>query len=243
MSDEMALVLLDYVSSGRISFSDLKTIISLLPYNDPWQTKLIEMVYFKTGESIIIDPPVDYEAKQKREHQAFFDVLFDERAFSDLADKVCTIMGEKTPIGKSITHADADKLTLIHENKMLSDWYYLIRRIVPDDASQYNMPYSLHRLFRLKDYHAGGLVAAPMAQKTAEESLYARGERPDALVDYPVDATDYELVDLFNWQEEAAGMLSQMEFGGWNPLGIPSPALAGPLTAQIEDLRRSAFGA
>ena len=81
-----------------------------------------------------------------------------------------------------------------------------------DNASQYNMPYSLHRLFRLKDYHAGGLVAAPIAQKTAEESLYARGERPDALVDYPVDATDYELVDLFNWQEEAAGMLSQMEF-------------------------------
>ena len=81
-----------------------------------------------------------------------------------------------------------------------------------DNASQYNMPYSLHRLFRLKDYHVGGLVAAPMAQKTAEESLYARGERPDALVDYPVDATDYELVDLFNWQEEAAGMLSQMEF-------------------------------
>ena len=81
-----------------------------------------------------------------------------------------------------------------------------------DNASQYNMPYSLHRLLRLKDYRAGALVAAPMAQKTAEESLYARGERPDALVDYPVDATDYELVDLFNWQEEAAGMLSQMEF-------------------------------
>lgn len=81
-----------------------------------------------------------------------------------------------------------------------------------DNASQYNMPYSLHRLFRLKDYYAGGLVAAPMAQKAAEESLYAKGERPDALVDYPVDATDYELVDLFNWQEEAAGMLSQMEF-------------------------------
>ena len=81
-----------------------------------------------------------------------------------------------------------------------------------DNASQYNMPYSLHRLFRLKDYHAGGLVAAPQAQKVAEEGLYAKGERPDALVDYPVDATDYELVDLFDWQEEAAGMLSQMEF-------------------------------
>lgn len=27
-----------------------------------------------------------------------------------------------------------------------------------------------------------------------------------------MDATDYELVDIFNWQEEAEGMISQMEF-------------------------------
>ena len=80
-----------------------------------------------------------------------------------------------------------------------------------DNASQYNMPYSLHRLFRLKDYHAGALVAAPMAQKTVEENLYAKGERPDALIDWPVSAIDYELVDLFNWQEEAADMYSQQE--------------------------------
>ncbi|WP_101910013.1 DEAD/DEAH box helicase [Marasmitruncus massiliensis] len=81
-----------------------------------------------------------------------------------------------------------------------------------DNASQYNMPQSLHRLFRLKDYRPGALVLAPATQKTAQEGLYARGERPDALIDYPVDATDYELVDIFNWQEEAAGMISQMEF-------------------------------
>ena len=49
-------------------------------------------------------------------------------------------------------------------------------------------------------------------QKTAEQGLYDRGERPDALIDWPVDALDYELVDIFNWQEEAAGMISQMEF-------------------------------
>lgn len=81
-----------------------------------------------------------------------------------------------------------------------------------DNASQYNMPYSMHRLFRLKDYKPGALVVVPKQQKTAEEGLYARGERPDALIDWPVDALDYELVDLFNWQEEAAGMISQMEF-------------------------------
>lgn len=81
-----------------------------------------------------------------------------------------------------------------------------------DNASQYNMPYSLHRLFRLKEYHAGGTVLGRKGQREAEADLYRRGEKPDAIIDYPVDATDYELVDIFNWQEEAAGMLSQMEF-------------------------------
>ncbi|MEG0597555.1 MAG: DEAD/DEAH box helicase, partial [Oscillospiraceae bacterium] len=81
-----------------------------------------------------------------------------------------------------------------------------------DNASQYNMPQSLHRLFRLKDYHAGALAVAPQGEKTAEDGLYALGEKPEVLIDWPVDATDYELVDVFNWQEEAAGMISQMEF-------------------------------
>ena len=81
-----------------------------------------------------------------------------------------------------------------------------------DNASQYNTPYSLHRLFKLGEYRPGKLAVAPAGQKAAEDDLYSRGERPEAIIDYPVDATDYELVDLFNWQEEAAGMLSQMEF-------------------------------
>lgn len=81
-----------------------------------------------------------------------------------------------------------------------------------DNAGQYNAPYSLHRLFRLKDYRAGGLVLGKKGEREAENDFYAKGERPDAVIDYPVDATDYEAVDIFNWQEEAAGMISQMEF-------------------------------
>ena len=80
-----------------------------------------------------------------------------------------------------------------------------------DNAGLYNMPYSLHRLFQLKDYRPGSLAVAPERKKKAEEGLYDRGERPQALIDYPVNVQDYELVELFNWQEEAAGMLSQME--------------------------------
>ena len=81
-----------------------------------------------------------------------------------------------------------------------------------DNANQYNMPQSLHRLFKLKEYRPGQLVVAPQGQKTAEDDLYKKGERPDALLDYPISATDYELVDIFNWQDEVKDMISQMEF-------------------------------
>ena len=81
-----------------------------------------------------------------------------------------------------------------------------------DNAGQYNAPYSLHRLFKLNHYYPAETVLGRKGQREAEEALYSKGERPDAIVDYPVDATDYELVDIFNWQEEAAGMISQMEF-------------------------------
>ena len=64
-----------------------------------------------------------------------------------------------------------------------------------DNASQYNAPYSMHRLFKLKDYHPGGTVLGKKGDREAEADLYAKGERPDAVIDYPVDATDYEIVD------------------------------------------------
>ncbi len=81
-----------------------------------------------------------------------------------------------------------------------------------DNASQYNAPQSLHRLFKLKDYRPGAVAVGTKGQREAEEGLYARGEKPEVLLDWPVDATDYQLVDIFNWQDEAEGMISQMEF-------------------------------
>lgn len=81
-----------------------------------------------------------------------------------------------------------------------------------DNASQYNMPYSMHRLFKLSEYKPGKLVLGTREQRKADDELYARGEKPEAIVDFPVSTTDYEAVDVFNWQEEAVGMISQMEF-------------------------------
>ena len=81
-----------------------------------------------------------------------------------------------------------------------------------DNAGQYNAPYSLHRLMRVSAYRPGEIVIGKAGQREMEEDLYRRGEKPEAVIDYPVDALDYEAVDIFNWQEEAAGMISQMEF-------------------------------
>ena len=40
-----------------------------------------------------------------------------------------------------------------------------------DNASQHNMPQSLHRLFKLKEYRPGQLAVAPAGQKAAEAGL------------------------------------------------------------------------
>ncbi|MDR2171197.1 MAG: DEAD/DEAH box helicase [Planctomycetaceae bacterium] len=81
-----------------------------------------------------------------------------------------------------------------------------------DNANQFNTPYSLHRIAKLGTYQHGGLVFASEVERKIDEELYRRGEKPDVLIDYPIDAFDYEVIDLFNWQEEAKGMISQMEF-------------------------------
>ena len=81
-----------------------------------------------------------------------------------------------------------------------------------DIAGRFNSPYSVHKIFGKREYRPGGLVAAPDDQIKKEGELYNRGEKPEAIIDYPVNVNDFELVDLFNWQEEAAGMISQMEF-------------------------------
>jgi len=80
-----------------------------------------------------------------------------------------------------------------------------------DNANLFNMPYSLHRLLNLDNYRPGELVLAPQKQREIDQTLFAKGERPVALIDFPVSVMDYETVDLFNWQDEAKDMISQIE--------------------------------
>lgn len=57
-------------------------------------------------------------------------------------------------------------------------------------------------------------------QKTDEAALYADGEKPEALLDWPVNAMDYELVDIFNWQEEAKINISVNPFKRFEDMQI-----------------------
>jgi len=81
-----------------------------------------------------------------------------------------------------------------------------------DNAGLFNMPYSLHRMFNLKEYRVGEYVVASQKQFELDRDLIARGEKPSVFLDFPVNVADYELIDLFNWQDEVKGMISQLEF-------------------------------
>lgn len=80
-----------------------------------------------------------------------------------------------------------------------------------DNANMFNCPYSMHRLFNIASYREGGLILGKYADIKWDNDMFSKGEKPDVLIDYPVHALDYELIDLFNWQDQAKDMLSQME--------------------------------
>ena len=81
-----------------------------------------------------------------------------------------------------------------------------------DNANLFNMPYSMHRLLNLSEYRPGGLVLGKKESIRWDHEMFAKGEKPEVLIDYPVHVTDMEHVDLFNWQEQAKNMVSQIEF-------------------------------
>ena len=81
-----------------------------------------------------------------------------------------------------------------------------------DNANLFNMPYSLHRIFNIKEYRPGEYVVASKKQRQIEKDLFFKGEKPSVYLDFPIDVMDYELIELFNWQEEVKDMVSQIEF-------------------------------
>jgi hypothetical protein len=77
-----------------------------------------------------------------------------------------------------------------------------------DNGTRYNQALSLHRVLGLSRYRVGGLVLAQPALLTAEEEALARGERPTTVLEIGLWVKDYQEIDVFNWQEAIAGMIS-----------------------------------
>ncbi|KYH34341.1 UvrABC system protein B [Clostridium tepidiprofundi DSM 19306] len=81
-----------------------------------------------------------------------------------------------------------------------------------DNANLFNMPLSVHRIFDINKYVPGEYVVASSKQRKIDEDLFRKGEKPVVYLDFPVDPSDYEYVDLFDWQKEAKNLISQIEF-------------------------------
>lgn len=81
-----------------------------------------------------------------------------------------------------------------------------------DNANMFNMPYSLHRVLDISKYQPMAYVLAPENKRKLDQDMLFKGEKPEAWLDVTIDVDDYEIIDLFNWQNSVKDMISQIEF-------------------------------
>ena len=81
-----------------------------------------------------------------------------------------------------------------------------------DNANMFNMPYSPHRVLDIAKYQPMAYVLAPENKRKLDQDMLFQGEKPEAWLDVPIDVSDYEIIDLFNWQNSVKDMISQIEF-------------------------------
>ena len=81
-----------------------------------------------------------------------------------------------------------------------------------DNANMFNMPYNLHRVLDIAKYQPMAYVLAPENKRKLDQDMLFQGEKPEAWLDVPIDVSDYEIIDLFNWQNSVRDMISQIEF-------------------------------
>lgn len=75
-----------------------------------------------------------------------------------------------------------------------------------DNANMFNMPYSLHRVLDIAKYQPMAYVLAPENKRKLDQDMLFQGEKPEAWLDVPIDMSDYEIIDLFNWQNGVKDM-------------------------------------
>ena len=81
-----------------------------------------------------------------------------------------------------------------------------------DNTNMFNVACSIHRILGISEYVPGGLVLGTKHGVKMDMDMFRQGQKPEVLVDYQIHMAGYETIDLFNWQEQAKGMLSQIAF-------------------------------
>jgi superfamily II DNA or RNA helicase len=80
-----------------------------------------------------------------------------------------------------------------------------------DNATRYNQGLSLHRILGTNRYRPGGVVVGPEAVVAAEEEALGRGAQPTQVLPVALWARGYQEIDVFNWQDAVAGMVSSSD--------------------------------
>ena len=71
---------------------------------------------------------------------------------------------------------------------------------------------SVDHAAEIAKYQPMAYVLAPENKRKLDQDILFQGEKPEAWLDVPIDVSDYEIIDLFNWQNSVKDMISQIEF-------------------------------
>ncbi len=77
-----------------------------------------------------------------------------------------------------------------------------------DNATRYNQSLSLHRILGNPHYRPGALVLAPPELLSREQEALDTGKPPTQILPIDLWVRDYEEINVFDWQDAVAGMLS-----------------------------------
>ena len=71
---------------------------------------------------------------------------------------------------------------------------------------------SVDHAAEIAKYQPMAYELAPENKRKLDQDMLFQGEKPEAWLDVPIDVSDYEIIDLFNWQNSVKDMISQIEF-------------------------------
>ncbi len=77
-----------------------------------------------------------------------------------------------------------------------------------DNATRYNVPFSLHRIFKKPKYRKGGLVLANDEDIEEEEKRISRNGNPTRVLNIELWERNLTEIDIFNWQEKLKDVFS-----------------------------------